>query len=113
MTKLDENYVNAVLAKDSIDKEDFLTMVREVQRLESLQANPMSEKAYKTFESRGLHGQESKIERIKEKAALLFDAFDDVSVPPGNTEAGRLIATAKTQLESAVMFGVKAVSRYE
>jgi len=73
----------------------------------------MSDRAYKTFESRGLYGQESKVELIKTHAAQLWDAFDNISVPPDNSEAGRLVATAKTQLESAVMFAVKAVSRYQ
>lgn len=70
-----------------------------------------SEKAKKVFESRGLHGQEQKIETIKEKAAELWDAFDAIEIPPGS-EAGRLVALAKTELETSVMYGVKAVSRY-
>lgn len=70
-----------------------------------------SEKAKKVFESRGIHHLE-KIDVIKEKAAELWDAIDAIEVPPGNQEAGRLVATAKTQLETAVMFGVKAVSRF-
>lgn len=77
------------------------------------QSPSMSERAFKTFESRGLNGQESKIESIKEKAALLWDAFDAIEIPPGNQEAWRLVALAKTELESSVMWGVKAVSRYQ
>lgn len=67
------------------------------------------------FESRGFvtnNGPEQ-VARIKTKAAALWDEFDNISVPPGNSEGGRLISLAKTELESAVMWGVKAVSRVE
>ena len=68
-------------------------------------------KAIATFESRGLNGQEKQVEGIKDLAARLFTAIDDIPVPPGNNEAGRLVAKAKTDLETSVMFAVKALSR--
>lgn len=75
-------------------------------------ADTISQKASKVFESRGIDGKESLVQRIKDEAASLYDAIDCISIPPGNTEAGRLVALAKTDLESAVMWAVKAISRY-
>lgn len=65
------------------------------------------------FESRGFQGNigPEHVARIKEKAASLWEEFNNISVPPGNSEAGRLVSLAKTELESAVMWGVKALSR--
>lgn len=72
----------------------------------------MSERAYGVFESRGLNGQEAKIEEIKNKAAQLWDLFDNIPVPPGlQTDAMRLVSIAKTNLETSVMYAVKAYSR--
>jgi len=71
----------------------------------------MSTRATKVFESRGLNGQEEKVQDLKNKAAELWQLIDNISVPPGNSEAGRLVALAKTELESTVMWAVKAFSR--
>lgn len=68
-------------------------------------------RAVKVFESRGLNGHEKLVDEIKAQAAVLFDKIDSIPVPPGNSEAGRLVALAKTELESTVMWAVKAVSR--
>lgn len=65
----------------------------------------------KVFEYRGLNGKEAQVEQIKQTAAALWSMINVISVPPGNTEAGRLLALAKTDLESSVMWAVKAVSR--
>lgn len=73
-------------------------------------ANPTA-RAIKIFESRSVNGQEGKVEEIKYLAAHLWDVIDVISVPPGNNEAGRLIALAKTELELTVMWTVKALSR--
>lgn len=70
------------------------------------------ERAEKVFESRGIEGiQAVKIDRIKKAAAELYSIIDSMSVPPGNTEAGRLLSLAKTDIELSVMWAVKAVSR--
>lgn len=67
----------------------------------------------KVFESRGFHGNDGPehAARIKEKAAALWEELANIPVPPGNMEAGRLRALAQTDLESSVMWGVKALSR--
>lgn len=70
-----------------------------------------SQQAQKVFESRGLNGHEGLVEDIKIFAGYLFDKLDLIPVPPGNNEAGRLVALAKTELESTVMWAVKAISR--
>lgn len=70
-----------------------------------------STRATKVFESRGLNGQEQQVAALKSKAEELWDEIDSISVPPGNSEAGRLVALAKTELESTVMWAVKALSR--
>lgn len=71
-----------------------------------------SSRALNAFNSRplGESGGE-RVEHIKLQAAVLWDAFDNIPIPPGNTEAGRLVSLAKTQLEDSVMWGVKALSR--
>lgn len=70
-----------------------------------------SRRAEATFESRGLRGQDAHVQRLKDRAAALWDVVDDISIPPGNSEAGRLVALAKTTLEESVMWAVKALSR--
>ncbi len=70
-----------------------------------------SEQHIKVFESRGLNGQEAEMERIKLCAAALFAEINRISIPPDNREAGRLVSLAKTELESCVMWAVKALSR--
>lgn len=112
-TNLDQEFVSKIIDKNPIDKDDVMTLVREVERFEAIQKQQMSLTAFKVFESRGLHGQEYKVEMIKKYASHLYDAICEISVPPGNTEAGRLVSIAKTELESCVMFAVKAVSRFE
>ena len=45
--------------------------------------------------------------------ALTQMQLNDISVPPDNAaEVGRLVAIAKTDLESCVMWATKAVSRF-
>lgn len=70
-----------------------------------------SDRAVKAFNSRGLNGQENVLGNIKSNAEMLWDEIDGIPVAPGNTEAGRYIALAKTELESAVMWATKAISR--
>lgn len=72
-----------------------------------------SERALKVFETRKPVFTESGdvINAIKHNAANLWDVIDNISIPPGNTEAGRLVSIAKTELETSVMYAVKAVSR--
>ena len=70
----------------------------------------MSEKAQRVFESRGLNGSLDKIDIIKILAEDLWDEFDSLS-DKSSPEAARLVALAKTDLEGAVMWAVKAVSR--
>lgn len=65
----------------------------------------------KVFESRGLNGKEQLVSDIKLAAANLLWEINNISVPPGNNEAGRLVSLAKTDIESSVMWAVKAVSR--
>ena len=66
----------------------------------------MSKQAHDAFASFGLNGQEAKVENIKTKAALLWDAIDDISIEP-NAVGGRHVALAKTELEMAVMWAVR------
>lgn len=77
-----------------------------------MQAEMNIERGVKTFESRGFkeNGAEH-VEYIKKNAAVLWSYIDNIPVPPGNTEAGRLVSLAKTELESSVMWAVKALSR--
>jgi hypothetical protein len=70
-----------------------------------------SKRAEKVFESRGLQGRDLLVDEIKQKAAVLYDRLEEIPIPPGNGEAGRLVSLAKTELESAVMWAVKAISR--
>ena len=70
-----------------------------------------SKRALDTFATRGLNGQEEVVTRIKDRAAALWDEIDGIAIAPGNSDAGRLVALAKTELECAVMWAVKAVSR--
>jgi hypothetical protein len=68
-------------------------------------------RATKVFESRGLNGQEHLVDGVKRAASTLFWEIDSIPIPPGNTEAGRLVSLAKTALEESVMWATKAVSR--
>lgn len=71
-----------------------------------------SPRAIRAFDSRPLgESGAGKIEDIKSNAAVLWDLLDSIPIPPDNTEAGRLVSLAKTQLEDSVMWGVKALSR--
>lgn len=63
------------------------------------------------FESRGLNGRLTQVEQIKETAAALWSMINAISCDPDNTEAPRLLALAKTDLESSVMWAVKGISR--
>lgn len=74
------------------------------------QERPNAVRAGKVFETRGLNNQDSQVLEIKTAAAFLWSLIDDISVPPG-TEAGRLVSLAKTEIESSVMWAVKALSR--
>jgi hypothetical protein len=65
----------------------------------------------KVFESRGLNGNEKQVDLIKGLCAQLWDAIDDIPIAPGNSESGRLVSLAKTDIEAACMWAVKAVSR--
>jgi hypothetical protein len=72
--------------------------------------NEFSNEAINTFAGRGLNGQEALVEEIKNRAAGLWDLFNSIPNVPG-TPSGRLTALAKTELESSVMWAVKAISR--
>lgn len=121
-TKLDQNFVESILAKDPLEKEDMLTLVREIERLESLEkkvsdpgVNPELAKSYKTFESRGFASPEHGIlvESLKVDASALLATINAISIPPDNAqEVGRLVSLAKTELEASVMWAVKAISRF-
>lgn len=80
------------------------------------QVTTISCKSGAVFESRGFANESHAIlvTRIKDQAAILLDLMGDISIPPDNAaEVGRLVALAKTDLESCVMWAVKAVSRFE
>lgn len=73
-----------------------------------------SQKGMSVFESRGFatpHHSET-VEKLKGIAAVLWTELDAIVPPPGNSETGRYLAIAKTELESSVMFAVKALSRF-
>lgn len=71
-------------------------------------------KSVAVFESRGFadpHLAEV-VERIKDRAAAMHAEIDRIVPPAGNAEVGRLLSIAKTELETSVMYAVKAVSRF-
>jgi len=69
-------------------------------------------RAQKAFNQRSLSdSQIQQVERIKTKAEALWNEIDNIGVPHGDSEAGRLVSLAKTSLEETVLWGVKAVSR--
>ncbi len=78
--------------------------------VEYKQCPKISKSAHDAFASMGLNGQEDRVEKIKEAAAVLWDAIDRVSIEPG-ANGMRYIALAKTSLEESVMWAVKGVSR--
>lgn len=49
---------------------------------------------------------------ISTHASLLWDKLDAISIPPGNSQSGRMVALAKTKVEETVMWATKAISRY-
>lgn len=49
---------------------------------------------------------------ISTQASLLWDKLDAISIPPGNSQSGRMVALAKTKIEEVVMWATKAISRY-
>lgn len=53
----------------------------------------------------------SKVIEIKVAAAKLWELIDNIPVAPENRIAGRHVSIAKTELESSVMWAVKAYSR--
>lgn len=65
---------------------------------------------YANFATKGLNGKESLVEDAKIKAGELLDIFQSATNAPG-TEGGRMYALAKTNLEQAIMWFVKGVSR--
>lgn len=70
-------------------------------------------RAARVFEQRGIHSDHLELlEHLKDDAATLHARMDRIAIPPGNQEAGRLVAMAKSQLEIAVMCAVKAISRF-
>lgn len=71
--------------------------------------NP-TENHSKVFESREIKRLDQ-VDVIKSRAAFLLAEIDSISIPPENREAGRLVSLAKTELESCVMWAVKALSR--
>lgn len=73
-------------------------------------ASPAAERI---FNSRQINGSADLIKTIAKKAAHLWDSINSIDIPPDNTEAPRLVALAKTDLESAVMWATKAISRIQ
>lgn len=67
--------------------------------------------AARTFESRGLNGQEELVAELKDDASSFLARINQIEVAPDNREAARLVALAKTTLEESVMWAVKAISR--
>lgn len=70
--------------------------------------------AMATFESRGytMEHHASQAQRIRAVAAALWAEYDAISIPSGNSEVGRLLAVAKTELETSAMFAIKALTRF-
>jgi hypothetical protein len=52
-----------------------------------------------------------RVKQIKAIASLYLALLMKLDVPPSNREAGRLVSLAKTELETSVMYAIKAVSR--
>lgn len=84
-------------------------IINNQQRSKGVEQVNMTKRAFDTFATMGLNGQEEKVERIKSIAGQLWDAIDDISVEP-NALGGRYVALAKTTLEESVMWAVKGVS---
>lgn len=55
--------------------------------------------------------QAEKMELIQKTAETFWNVLQNVAVEATNGEAARAAAVAKTHLETAVMWGTKAVSR--
>lgn len=77
------------------------------------QAPNVSVQAVQAFETKGFSKPfyKDNVDRIKEKAAALWDEIDQLPVPKDNPGALRLISISKTELENAVMWAVKGISR--
>lgn len=56
-------------------------------------------------------GQQKQTSDIKAKAQELLDVFNSVIPTDERSEASRLMAIARTNLEQCIMWAVKAVSR--
>lgn len=61
------------------------------------------------FATKGIEGNTGYVEKLKEKAADLYDLLTEFS--PTTPEALRCFAVAKTNLEESVMWAIKGVSR--
>ena len=71
---------------------------------------PTFTKGYKAFASFEFQGTENEVNAVRTQAAILWDLFDQATYEPGS-EAARYYATAKTNLEQAVMWFTKGASR--
>lgn len=62
------------------------------------------------FETKGFGTQETLVDAVKAKAAELYDLIRSASNAPG-TDSARMFALAKTNLEQAIMWFTKGISR--
>lgn len=71
-----------------------------------------SDAAHRTFSTVPLaDNQVQQTNELKTAAMVLWDKIDAISISSGETV--RLVAIAKTHLETAVAFAVKAISRQD
>lgn len=99
---------NGKILENVIVNEEYHRMQNQMKNPDDLTPEEI-EAAAKTFEQRGLKGQQLLHDNIKADASVLFARITRIE---GSTqECMRLCSIAKTHLELAVMAAVKAISR--
>lgn len=63
------------------------------------------------FSSKGLGDNITLVEKVQGKAAEIWDVINEAYSKTTNPEGARLLAIAKTELEGAVMWFTKGLSR--
>lgn len=71
-------------------------------------------RAAAVFESRrfAYEHHQGQADRIRALASALWAEIDGITAPSGNSEVGRLLSLAKTDVGAAAMWATKALSRF-
>lgn len=69
----------------------------------------MGSKEDRVFQAYPIENQDL-ADRIRKQAAILLSEINEITIVPSN-EAARCVAVAKTNLETSVMWSLKALSR--